>query len=151
MSSNETNRPGSKNLKDQSDPKDSPIIRVNAGGSPQVTGAANEEHIVSGPSFFEKLFGTPLAKDTAGKGAGGNTASTTGDATAAASTTPASGEVSKDGAASGSDTAGSGAKEEDKKEKEKELLAKVGIEAGAPAPANARYQTLTLRGTGGRL
>ncbi|MCC6978366.1 MAG: hypothetical protein IT343_08595 [Candidatus Melainabacteria bacterium] len=120
MSSNETNRPGSKNLKDQSDPKDSPIIRVNAGGSPQVTGAANEEHIVSGPSFFEKLFGTPLAKDTAGKGAGGNTASTTGDATAAASTTPASGEVSKDGAASGSDTAGSGAKEEDKKEKEED-------------------------------
>jgi hypothetical protein len=113
MSSNDTNRPGSRD-------SDSPIIRNNAGGSPQVTGAANEEHIVSGPSFFEKLFGTPLAKDNT-KGTGDNTVSTTGDAASDAGTTAAASDA-KDGAApaASGDTTGSGAAKDDKKDEKKE-------------------------------
>lgn len=110
MSSNDTNRPGSQDPKDS----DSPIIRTNAGGSPQVTGAANEEHIVSGPSFFEKLFGTPLAKDTAGKGAGDNAAVSTG------TTSTADAGKGDAAATTGGEAAGTGEKGEDKKDEKKE-------------------------------
>ena len=66
-----------------------PVIRTtesaaNGGqpkSGPQVTGNANEEHITSGPSFFEKLFGTSISGKPVEKNDGKTVVSPSNDRT----------------------------------------------------------------------
>jgi len=126
MAARKSLSPGDYKMSSNDKGQEYPIIRTNADANTTgAPGADNEEHIVSGPSFFEKLFGTtptPPAKskpaDTALKTADNSGTAATGSATG---TTPDSGDAGKGDAASTStgDTTGSGEKKDEEKKEER--------------------------------